>query len=181
MVCRNPVRGIFFTPSSGIRLEFDANGRLIHDPDWPLRQTVLFSVLEAIQVFGRDFTKNLGNLYCGDPFVHARCKYAAKILSYAPRLYQFDLIDTSVPIVYIRYTEKVHENAALPILPMYWTVPNCYLLAVIPVGVVAEANTPLIWALKVNFYKPFTVSRLTWTWFIENQHNLAPTTLYSMV
>jgi hypothetical protein len=181
IVCRYPVRGVFFMSGEKIWLDFDANGKRILDPDWPLRQTVIFSVLEAMQVFGKDFTKNLDNLSPEDPIVHARFMYAVKVLSYAPRLHQFDLIDTSAPVVYVRYAEKVPGNATLPILPMYWTVPNCYLLAVMPAGVIAEANTPLIWALKVNFYKPFTVSRLTWTWFNENQNNLTPTGIYSMI
>ena len=53
--CLYPPSGAFHLANADRILRFDANGRRIGDPDWPIRMTVMAIVFEAIQVVGEKF------------------------------------------------------------------------------------------------------------------------------
>ena len=52
--CLYPPSGAFHLANADRILRFDANGRRIGDPDWPIRMTVMAIVFEAIQIAGEN-------------------------------------------------------------------------------------------------------------------------------
>ena len=102
--CLYPPSGAFHLANADRILRFDANGRRIGDPDWPIRMTVMAIVFEAIQVVGEKFGLRLSQSEGFESQVLG-CKYAddLEIVSYSPHFRQFDLLDDSKPLFYTRY------------------------------------------------------------------------------
>ena len=187
ITCKYPASGDLSEFKGQLNLKFDADRRIVFPwetfgrPDWPLRLNVMVSVLEAIRVAGVKFLDNLGHNTSLGPTFRLTAGYATEIVSYAPHLRQFDLIDTSKPIMYIRKVEKLPAGVTFPIIPVYWEKPNCYLLGVRPADTIIQNDTSLIWTLKINFHKAFEVNGLTLKWFHEHRHELTSTAIYRMI
>ena len=171
--------GVFHLDNADRILRFDANGRRIGDPDWPIRMTVMAIVLEAIQVAGEKFGLRLSQSEGFESQILG-CKFASdmEIVSYNPHFRQFDLLDDSKPFVYTRAIEPGFERNIVPVYPKFWKIPNCYLLSVRPAGAILRQGEPCLWVIEIKLRRPFTVSRLTSTWFYENASKLTPTGLY---
>ena len=177
--CLYPPRGVFHLDNADQILRFDANGRRIGDPDWPIRMTVMAIVFEAIQVVGSGFGNWLSRANGFESQVLG-CKsyYDMEIVSYSPHFRQFDLLDDSKPFVYTRAIEPGFERNIVPVGPTFWKIPNCYLLSVRPAGTISRDEETYFWAIEIKFRRPFTVNRLTSAWLCQNAGLLTPTGLY---
>lgn len=186
--CKYPARGDLSELNGQTNLKFDASGRRILRPgevhgslDWPRRLTVMASFLEAIQTVGLHFPNKLNNISRVWPLAHKKPDEAMEIVSYASGLRQFDLLDTSKPVAYLRRVADLREGITPPIFPLYWRHPNCYLLAARPVGVIPQKNISMFWVLKVEFYRSFRVNRPTSAWLYEHYDELTPVAIYHML
>ena len=188
ITCKYPANGDFSEFKGQVKLRFDAKGqrimttgKVVGSPDWPIRLTVMASVLEAIKIVGMNFPDILKHVFSTRAIVQFSMGGPTEIVSYAPHLRQFDLIDTSKPFMYVRYVEKVPEGVTIPIRPVYWKKPNCYLLGVRSADTIVQKGTPSAFVLEADFHTPFEVNHLTSEWIREHGGELTPFVMYSMI